>query len=572
MDNKSNNDLEKSRLAIFGRAWWLFLLALAILVGTMSCFATATIQGEKYLIIFAGIVGILLLTFIALLFDRRFRRPTLFFLVCVATLIGLFYAEEDWRGKHDWERFQREWGAKGEEWDWQSLIPRSVPDDQNFALTPVVASTYSQLLDEQGHEKRPHDTSIVNRLQITWATEPKNPGAWTLGKKQNLVVWQTSFRKWAAETNFFQLPATPQASADDVLRALNAYNQPLEDLRQAARLPESRFPLEYDKDNLTAILLPHLNAMKNCSILLSLRAVAELQKNQTTAARSDVDLSLRLIEAIRNEPFLISHLVRVVMLRFTLQPLWEGLADHRWSDEQLAGFEAELAKLNFIADYQRAIHSEMAFQGWLADYVRLHPKSLNEMFGEMLGEHKFTDNEVQFDVWVFPSGWLYQNKLRAAELMLRYFVAAAHANNLTISPLTVTQGADIVKQDAKSSRPFTLVENLMMPGLENSAKKFAFSQASTSMARVAVALERYRLAHGNYPGMLEALAPQFLAQIPNDVINGQPLHYHLEANGQFTLYSVGWNETDDGGNIVLNGGKDGLDLQQGDWVWRYPAQ
>ena len=74
------------------------------------------------------------------------------------------------------------------------------------------------------------------------------------------------------------------------------------------------------------------------------------------------------------------------------------------------------------------------------------------------------------------------------------------------------------------------------------------------MARVAIALERYRLAHGEYPESLDALAPQLLKQLPHDIINGQPLHYRRTADGQFVLYSVGWNETDDGGVVGLTKG------------------
>ena len=99
------------------------------------------------------------------------------------------------------------------------------------------------------------------------------------------------------------------------------------------------------------------------------------------------------------------------------------------------------------------------------------------------------------------------------------------------------------------------------------------------MARVAIALERYRLAHGEYPESLDALAPQFMEKIPHDIINGQPLHYRRTDDGQFVLYSVGWNETDDGGVVVNQKSRDPrdesrskVDISQGDWVWRYPAK
>jgi len=111
-----------------------------------------------------------------------------------------------------------------------------------------------------------------------------------------------------------------------------------------------------------------------------------------------------------------------------------------------------------------------------------------------------------------------------------------------------------------------------LPTLGNAAEKFAWAQASTDMARIAIALERYRLVHGGYPEKLDVLSPQFLVEIPHDVIGGQPFHYRHETNGQFILYSIGWNERDDGGAIVLKkDSKTTLDLSEGDWVWRYPA-
>jgi hypothetical protein len=97
----------------------------------------------------------------------------------------------------------------------------------------------------------------------------------------------------------------------------------------------------------------------------------------------------------------------------------------------------------------------------------------------------------------------------------------------------------------------------------------AFNQTQANEAQIACALERYRLAYGEYPEMLDALAPQFNEVIPHDIIGGQPLHYRREANGQFILYSVGWNETDDGGKVALK--KDGsVDREQGDW--QYPQK
>ena len=90
---------------------------------------------------------------------------------------------------------------------------------------------------------------------------------------------------------------------------------------------------------------------------------------------------------------------------------------------------------------------------------------------------------------------------------------------------------------------------------------------------MACALERYRLAKGEFPETLAALSPQFIQTMPHDVITGQPLIYHHQENGQFLLYSVGWNESDDGGKIVVDNKGKAIDITQGDWVWpEYPGK
>jgi len=103
--------------------------------------------------------------------------------------------------------------------------------------------------------------------------------------------------------------------------------------------------------------------------------------------------------------------------------------------------------------------------------------------------------------------------------------------------------------------------------------KFACAQTTIDQAVIACALERYRLTHSAFPDALDALVPQYLAKVPNDIINGQPLHYRRTEDGLFLLYSVGWNETDDNGVVGMAGTEKyrRQDIKQGDWVWRYPS-
>jgi hypothetical protein len=79
------------------------------------------------------------------------------------------------------------------------------------------------------------------------------------------------------------------------------------------------------------------------------------------------------------------------------------------------------------------------------------------------------------------------------------------------------------------------------------------------------------VARGQFPESLDALMPNFSSQLPHDVVNGQPLNYRRTADGQYLLYSVGWNQSDDGGVLGLTQSGHSIDQKTGDWIWRLPA-
>jgi type II secretory pathway pseudopilin PulG len=317
--------------------------------------------------------------------------------------------------------------------------------------------------------------------------------------------------------------------------------------------------------------------MKRSSQVLQLRAIAELQNSQSDEALADVKLMLRLTDSMRTEPFLISHLVRIAIVNLVLQPVWEGLVEHKWSDAQLAELDSELAKMNLLPDYGTAMRGEMVLcQGGMFDYLRHHPGQLPNMSG--LGD--FNTGPPAQICRLIPSGWFYQNQLRCSRFMVQQYLPLADLEHRIISPASLRHADAALDLEFRQASPYNKLEVMFLPSLGGAVRKFAYAQSSVALARIAIALERYRLAHGDYPESLDALAPQFIKTIPHDIINGQPLHYRRESNGQFVLYSVGWNETDDGGVVETKvvGVTDRksqtpiLDISQGDWVWRYPPK
>src|SRR4029077_15982475 len=51
------------------------------------------------------------------------------------------------------------------------------------------------------------------------------------------------------------------------------------------------------------------------------------------------------------------------------------------------------------------------------------------------------------------------------------------------------------------------------------------AEVARQMTVTALALKRYQLSHAQYPAELTALVPEFLAAIPSDPADGQPLRY-----------------------------------------------
>jgi hypothetical protein len=563
---------------------WLGLMLATLIIFFVLMFVIGAGFADDELKLWAALslcatLIIFLVLFIRWLFCWRNFKRSLFRMACLATLIALFYAEEDWRGWHAWHKFKREWEAKGEHFNFASVVPPPVPDDQNFALTPAIASSYETYFDKSGHEVRPRNTNIVDRLSMmTWRDNPwaeskiprfDNPG-WLASKKTDLKMWQDYFRSKpptnSIETNAFPIALQPQSPADDVLLALSKYDPAIEEVREASQLPYSRFPLTYGSGEPGEILLPHLAALKYCAQVLNLRALAELQNGQEEKALADVKLSLYLASSIRTEPFLISQLVRNGILQTTLQPVWEGLAEHKWADAQLAELDRELAKFNFVADYKLSMRSGMGFQSAIIEYLLRQPEQLINFS---------TNQGLPFParlVWqLIPSGWFYQNQLKSARRMVESYLPVADENQGIISKTLARRADAAFEADTKHGTPYNYFERELFPEFSAAAKKFAYAQNSADLARVAIALERYRIAHGEFPETLDALAPQFMEKIPHDIINGEPLHYRRTDDGQFVLYSIGWNEKDDGGVVGLtkNGG---VINEQGDWVWRYPAK
>src|ERR1700690_492383 len=190
----------------------------------------------------------------------RIPRRVLIALAVLATLIAIFYAEEDWRGKHAWENCKRELEAKGMVLDWDKFIPPPVPDDQNFFQAPKMTewfvrnshySTQSYTNDLYGIVTNADKVAV-----ITSVTAASNFIAWSEQYEPLFdLIREALKRPYARMDGDYSQPfeepipnfVHARALAQVLSQRAKCYllcGQPEKALREATLLNDSRFLLE----------------------------------------------------------------------------------------------------------------------------------------------------------------------------------------------------------------------------------------------------------------------------------------------------------------------------------------
>ena len=498
----------------------------------------------------------------------RILRWGLISLALLITLVAAVVTEENWRGKRDWEAYKKAAEARGEHLDVLAEPTNQIPDDQNFAKARVFDALWAMKWDD----KRPGwvaDKPAADPFKVSLTRSdgswPKNEGGdFQRSTLIDLQAWQKYYRnpapKVAAE---FPIAAQPQSPAADILLALGKYDSAIEAWRLASQRHYAHF-----SDQLAAhgtpnmsLLLEYLSRTKETVRFLQLRAVAELANGQNDRAFDDVTLMLDINGAVRQESVLIAHLVSLSTMVLALQPIYEGLVKHQWSDAQLVELQRRIGEKDFLADYQRAMRGERAFG---TDYFEaLRHTRQYQTFDFSSGSNRITTINLR----LVPAAFFYQSELTTATLYEQDCLPLVDLDQRLVSPDTVRRTTAAVQAELRHYNPYKVLALMTFPATSKSVEKFASIQTYADLAQVACALERYRLAHGDYPETLAVLAPQYIEKLPHDIMNGQPLHYRHTDGGNFILYSVGWNETDDGGELVLNKNNGMVDREKGDWVW-----
>jgi hypothetical protein len=246
-----------------------------------------------------------------------------------------------------------------------------------------------------------------------------------------------------------------------------------------------------------------------------------------------------------------------------LEPIAQGFG--QWSEPQLKTFQQQLEQFNFCADMKRSLDAERVFfGGGIIEFLRREP----DKYDALSGDAKFPGA-----VWsAVPNGWFDLEKANHSRFFDEFVLPSIDVANRRISPMACQQSEQKMAAVSNKSRVRLFLEHrafcsLLVPGTLGVARKTAFGQTAADTAAIACAIERFRLAQGRVPESLQELAPEYLEKLPHDIIIGQPLKYTRTKDGHYAIYSVGWNEKDDGAVAGFKKGEHDVP-EEGDWVWR----
>ena len=420
-----------------------------------------------------------------------------------------------WAARSEWENWKAKWEAKGEKFDIASVVPPKVPDDQNFAKSQFFAPLFDHDADS------PKFNEARDRFDIKTASSLRY--AWRKGKHRDFVVWESAFY----ESDLAKL-------ADDLKR------------------PHCRFNIRYE-DGFAAVL-PHLSTMKKAATLFALSSAQRLSKGDTTGAWQDTLNGIRLGEQLRTEPFLISQLVRIAILEINFQTFWEGQVNHQWSAEQLTAFQETFQSIDLLAGMESAIRAERnMINHWLPSVAQG-------------GTQTQGFDELNSSLDYVPAFIFYSNQYQINRILTEIILSGIDVSNHRLNVHQFKKMEEEILDLKSSFLPFRhAIALMMLPGLDKYALKVSQTQAALDQSAIVAALERYRLAKGSYPKKLAALRPKFIAKIPGDLFHEQGLVYRINEDNSFTLYSTGYNGTDDSGEFFIRG--ESIDFAKGDWPW-----
>lgn len=312
-------------------------------------------------------------------------------------------------------------------------------------------------------------------------------------------------------------------------------NEALELLHEGAAIEHCRYPIDLSAGFETK--LPPLSEIRKAVFLLKLEAVLHAENGDGESAVRSAKSSFGIARSLAKESIVISQLVRVACQSFAVTTIEYCINRIELKDEQLV----EL--IECVHNSERISDISCAFVGERCNGISFFkaPESVNP---DLINGIPFRPVLELFEA----AGLVDADAIIYLDIMEEYIKSVR---------FPLHKRLDAVKAvDAKlrSKSKIHILLHSLMPALSRITTIDLRNIAQLRTARVALAIERYRLAAVKLPDALTDLVPAYLDSVPADPFDSNELRYRKLEPG-FVVYSIGEDLSDDGGKERKRHGK-----------------
>ncbi len=330
-----------------------------------------------------------------------------------------------------------------------------------------------------------------------------------------------------------KLPPRGEPLPQDMQAAVSAYltsnAQALDLLHKAAAIEGCRFDLDWMQG--FDMRLPHLANLRQAARLLELQALMKVEQGKPDEAAVALEASFAVAHALRNEPILVSQLVRLAVDSISVAALERVLSRTALTDKQLTDLSTRIVTEDALEPFQRGMAGERCTG---------HNAFLSGIWRGAFQTNGETVGSTVSAVFYGLSGMEAQDELMYLNLM-------SDAVNIGAGTTKDMRERSIALDKKIAQVPKTcFFTRIFVPALPHAYEEQLKSFARLRAAHAAIAVERFRMANGRLPDSLDELMLKWLDAVPTDPFDDKPIRYKKLTKG-FVTYSVGPDLKDDGG-------------------------
>lgn len=308
---------------------------------------------------------------------------------------------------------------------------------------------------------------------------------------------------------------------------------------------KGHYEILWEKNYMTT-KLPHGNEVRRVVDLLTLSSVANAQEGKGEAALDNVRGVINASRSVIDEPDVIAFVLRLHCDKQAARLIEEALAQSEPSRESLSSIESLVSEEKDDLDR----HFE--------DTVRFERAALFQLFG-LAANGEVDISSMAAGKSLPPNGWDYALGLAYVFPRIRCIQKSTTeimTKQVAISRLPPEARADAsvalsrdFAREAKAAWSWEKATYLLIPAIDKVVFAHLITRMRLQSASLALACERYRLKHDDWPDIIEDLIPEYLDKVPQDCFRKAPLNFRRLPDG-IVIYSVGPDGEDNGGLIV----------------------